>query len=169
MAEDYERWRPATTCVTTPGAGTVALRDYVIQRFGGEDLGILRGCAGGPSSLHHEGRAWDWGTVREPADVDGMIAWLMAPGPDGPHHWLRRLGIVSIIWERRIWSTTRQFWRPYRGADPHTTHVHIGLSHRGGRGETSGYELDNVGELRVAMGEVPSSRPPPLSCPPSSS
>lgn len=148
--DDYEQWRPATGCADTPGPGVEAFRDYVVSRFGGESLGIMRGCGVGGPSLHHEGRAWDWGTVRRPADVDAMIAWLMGNGPDGkPHYWLRRLGVVSVIWNRRIWSTTRKRWRPYTGADPHTTHVHFGFSQRAADGLTSGYVRDMSGEIVV--------------------
>mgnify|MGYP001062517036 CR=1 FL=1 len=149
--DDYQRWAPATQCLSAPGPGVEAVRDFVVARFGGEDLGIMRACgAGGASSLHNEGRAWDWGTVRRPAQVPAMIAWLMGPGPDGkPHYWIRRLGIVSVIWDRRIWSTTYKKWRPYTGVDPHTTHIHIGFSRRGADALTSGYVRDMSGTIVV--------------------
>jgi hypothetical protein len=51
----------------------------------------------------------------------------------------RRLGVMYIIHNRRIWGSYRagEGWRPYVGANPHTDHVHFSFSWAGARKQTS--------------------------------
>ncbi|GKQ39634.1 hypothetical protein [Streptomyces sp. A012304] len=46
---------------------------------------------------------------------------------------------MYMIWNRRIWMANRPGagWQPYRGANPHTDHVHFSFSWAGARKETS--------------------------------
>lgn len=154
---ELDPWPPhdaETDVDPTEKPGPRALRAYVLDRWGGYDAGIL-GDASHQSraSAHNSGRAWDWGTpagqVRgnRGADVDGFFAWLFANGSE----MIRRLGITYVIWQRRIWSTGTREWKPYGGADPHTTHVHLSFGWPGARGETSAY----------TTGLVPLVDPPP--------
>lgn len=39
-----------------------------------------------------------------------------------------RLGVQSIIWNRRVWGYGRWYWRRYTGINPHTDHIHIGIN-----------------------------------------
>lgn len=149
MVDPYLPWVAPTECRNAPREGVKAFRAWVLEHFGGEGVGIARACTPGApvDSLHHEGRAWDWGIVRKPAQVEKLIAFLLADGPEGdPHYWARRFGIVTIIYKRRIWSTGNVLargiadgWRDYNGTSPHVDHVHFGFHALGADGETSGY------------------------------
>lgn len=124
--------------------GVMMFRDWVLATFGGHSAGIGRPCHIGKTSLHHEGRAWDWGVdATDPEDVErveALLSFLLKDGPEGKHEMLRRAGIVVIIFDRQIWSTLHKKWRPY-GRDPHTDHVHFGFSPEGAMAETSFYRM----------------------------
>jgi hypothetical protein len=51
----------------------------------------------------------------------------------------RRLGVMYIIWNGRIWGSYRaaEGWRSYGGANPHTDHVHFSFSRAGALKQTS--------------------------------
>ncbi len=49
----------------------------------------------------------------------------------------RRLGVMYVIYNRKIWSGWSGGWENYSGYSPHTDHVHISLSWNGARGHTS--------------------------------
>jgi hypothetical protein len=122
----------------------IAFRDYIVARYGGWDNGIARACDQGGASEHKEGRAWDWGvnaykgvpTVPQ-ATIETMLGELLA----GDAELARRMGVLYLIYNRRIWSAPKQAegWRPYKGSDPHTDHVHISLSRAGAAAKTSFY------------------------------
>ena len=44
---------------------------------------------------------------------------------------------MYVIWNRKIWNAGAQTWKPYTGADPHTSHVHISLGWAGALKKTS--------------------------------
>jgi hypothetical protein len=52
---------------------------------------------------------------------------------------VRRLGVMYIIYNRRIWASYRaeEGWRPYAGTNPHTDHMHFSFSWAGARKQTS--------------------------------
>ncbi|WP_298454965.1 hypothetical protein [uncultured Cellulomonas sp.] len=135
-----------TTCDPTakPGARAVLRLAMDFYRIG-RDTGISRSCSTGGQSEHKEGRAFDWGlrTDRpaEKAAGDAFTTWLTAAGPDGkPGYNARRLGVMYVIWDRRIWTASTAMstgWRPYNGAVPHTDHVHVSLSWNGAHMRTS--------------------------------
>ncbi|PWW21077.1 hypothetical protein JD79_00204 [Geodermatophilus normandii] len=129
--------------ICDPGAkpGTVALAELLVDHYGTGSVGISRDCSVGGASEHKEGRALDWmldaGDPAERAVAEDALAWLAGAGPDGePAYAARRLGVMYVIWDREIWSPSRG-WRPYRGASPHTDHVHVSLSWAGAMGATS--------------------------------
>jgi hypothetical protein len=93
--------------------------------FGVGDLGIVRDrgrCPpNGPKSEHCDGaRAWDPKCVAPSVVGDQMFAWAIRNAD--------RLGIQSVIWNRRVWGYGNETVRPYHGTDPHTGHLHIGLN-----------------------------------------
>jgi len=143
--------------------GTQALRSFVMTHLGGADLGITRPCDKGGKSEHKRGRAWDWGMraddAEESAKVGALLDWLLAPGPTGePAEMFRRMGLMYVIWNRKVWSTLFKEWRDYTGADPHTGHVHFSLSWPGALGETSFF--------RWLRGDDTAPVPPPTPLPP---
>jgi hypothetical protein len=49
----------------------------------------------------------------------------------------RRLGVMYIIFNRKIWRSYDPGWGSYSGTNPHTDHIHISLSYDGSTGRTS--------------------------------
>jgi len=105
------------------------------RRFGSRNLGIVncRPVRGGKAdSLHSEGRASDLGhLVRIPAEgaAGDRLAALLVQNAHA-------LGVQCVIWNRRIWSSSRPTWRPYGGPNPHTDHLHVELTWAGARSLT---------------------------------
>lgn len=68
-------------------------------------------------SVHGNGRALDIGFAHGPTgEGEDLAAWLV-------EHY-DELGIQTVIYNRRIWGAGRPVLRTYRGANPHTDHVH---------------------------------------------
>jgi hypothetical protein len=143
--EPYPGHEPQTSCEVVDHVGIERFRDVVLAAHPDTgDGGIVRDCHAGGTSEHKEGRAWDWMLdAHQPQDAaaaDEVLTWLLAEDADGtPHALARRLGVLYVIWDGRIWSAARadQGWQPYTGASPHTDHVHLSFSSAGARGETS--------------------------------
>ncbi|OGS00206.1 MAG: hypothetical protein A2V88_08335 [Elusimicrobia bacterium RBG_16_66_12] len=114
----------------------------VLGGLRGTDLGIRRSCAGKPpSSLHNEGRAWDW------APQSPARAWdFLRCATEGEAELARRAGIYEAIYERKIWTSDARKWRPYAGPDPHVSHVHVGFSRAGAAAQTSLYAILESGQ-----------------------
>ncbi|GAB7192228.1 hypothetical protein NUM3379_29370 [Kineococcus sp. NUM-3379] len=126
--------------------GTQALARLITATYGRQTIGTARACPvnGVPTSEHHEGRALDWALdVADPVQLvlaETFLAWLLAPDAAGrPAAVARRLGVMYVIWNHRVWKSYRADagWQPYTGSNPHTDHIHISLTRRGGRAETS--------------------------------
>lgn len=158
--EDYAPYQPATRCAPAAKPGTAVLARWMVNRYGGRFGGISRACGSGRSE-HHEGRAFDWSVdVRRPADrrrVARLMRDLFAPDAAGePDALARRMGIMYVIWNDRIWSAWSGFRaEPYRSSScpsvrrcsrtlRHRDHVHVSLSWRAARGNTSWY----IGRVR---------------------
>jgi hypothetical protein len=143
--EPYPDREPQTSCEVVDHVGVDRFRDVVLAAHPGTgDGGVVRDCHTGGASEHKEGRAWDWMLdAHDPDDAaaaDEVLGWLLAEDADGePHALARRLGVLYVIWDGRIWSAARaeQGWQPYTGASPHTDHVHLSFGAAGARGETS--------------------------------
>lgn len=142
--EPYADHAGQSECSPEERPGVQAFRDLVLAAYPDtEDGGIVRDCATGGRSEHKEGRAWDWMLdAHDPEDAAAaaeVLEWLLAPDADGePHALARRLGVMYVIWDGRIWTTSRPgSWQPYRGASPHEDHVHISFGHDGAAGTTS--------------------------------
>ena len=129
--------------VARPGA--VALRSLVLQQYPGTgDSGIVRACAVGGASEHKEGRAWDWRMSAADPLQAGQVAeftdWLLAPDQYGTTAAMaRRLGIMYMVWNGKIWKSYQadKGWQRYTGPNPHTGHVHFSLSWAGAYAKTS--------------------------------
>ncbi|MBK5308071.1 MAG: hypothetical protein JJD92_15405 [Frankiaceae bacterium] len=138
-------YQAQSTCNPTPKPGTLALSTIVMAAYPGTGTsGIARDCAIGGRSEHKEGRAWDWhvtyASTKQRAQAADFVHWLFATDPYGNRFGqARRLGVMYVIWNKKIWSSYNAGagWRPYTGADPHTSHMHISLSWAGALKKTS--------------------------------
>lgn len=138
-AESFDTASAPEGCDGESKPGVLAFRDFVIERLGGADLGIVRACGLGKPSDHHEGRAWDWGLDAANEDdqerAASLFDWLLT---DDAELW-RRAGLRYVIWDGMLWSTKAGRWARYQGPNPHTDHVHISLGWPGALAETSLY------------------------------
>jgi peptidoglycan hydrolase-like protein with peptidoglycan-binding domain len=142
--EGFAPYLPQLSCDPTVKPGLDALRSTLLATYGGRDLGVTRGCSIGSTSEHKEGRAWDWGlsaaVPAEKALAEQFLTWLLAPGPNGMGAYnARRLGVMYVIWDGRIWSSYRaaEGWRAYTGGESHADHIHISLAWTGAMKRTS--------------------------------
>ncbi len=175
MIEPYAPYQPQTNCSPDAKPGTVRLSDWLQRQYPGSgSLGISRSCRDGGVSEHKEGRAFDWavnvGSARDRGYVADFLRRIFATDADGNRHALaRRMGIMYLIWNDRIYSSYYGFSeRPYRGCANlsgcsdtlrHRNHVHLSLSRDGGAGRTSWY----TGSSSVPD---PTPAPPPPTAPP---
>lgn len=157
VIEGYARYVAPERCRPRPKPGVIAFRDLLLETYPDSTWTVIeRACSGTATSDHQEGRALDWARDAtddtERAQVEDLLGWLLATDAYGnPHAMLRRLGIVYLVWDRRIWGTWSQAWEVYcvqeakrcrdpeSGAalDPHTDHIHISFGWRGARMKTT--------------------------------
>jgi len=147
--DPYAPYQGQTTCEPTPKPGVVDFQDILLLDYPGRDLGISRDCSVGGRSEHKEGRALDFAfNVNDPtqaAQANTVLDWLLATDAAGnPHAFMRRFGIMYIIWNRRIFraSNPGAGWQPYSGTSPHTDHIHFSFAWNGARKQTSWWGLD---------------------------
>ncbi len=138
--EAYSPWLPQVSCDPVIKPGVKLFTELMLSTYGrGTNGGVTRSCKSGSESEHKEGRAWDW--MLDPTNYADVVAgqraitWMLADDA----LIARRLGVMYIIWNHRIWSTYRrdEGWRPYSGADPHTSHIHTSFGWAGAMGRTS--------------------------------
>lgn len=170
--EGYAPYQGQTICSPTAKPGMAALRNLILATYRGTgDYGIVRDCGVGGRSEHKEGRAWDWavnaGNAAHVRQVNDMLMWALANDRYGNKFaQARRLGIMYIIWNRRIWHAGSSTWKTYTGSDPHTNHVHISLGWAGALKKTS-YWTGVVSPVLGANGRpLPVVQPPPPPPPP---
>ena len=131
-------------------------REPAASQVPGSHYGIDRTCGTDPlpTSEHYDGRAIDWfRSVRSPAqraDATAVLRWLFAKDAAG-HAYAnaRRLGVMYLIWNNRIWGSYRASdgWRPYSNCATrpapaydttcHRDHIHFSLSWEGAMKRTS--------------------------------
>ena len=152
VTEGWAPYLPQTSCDPVVKPGTLALRTMLLAAYGGRDLGITRACDIGGQSEHKEGRAWDWGLdASKPAEralATQFLDWLLAPGPSGMGGLqARRLGVMYVIYDGRIWSSYRagEGWRTYSGGESHGDHLHISMAWNGAMKRTSWWTGKAVG------------------------
>jgi hypothetical protein len=145
--ESLAAYDPVRSCPSTADQyskpGVVAFRDLLNATYGSHWSNILRPCTGAPSE-HLAGRALDWslnaGLASDRATADDIFRWLFATDRYGNSYAMaRRLGVMYIIWNGRIWGSYRaaEGWRSYGGASPHTDHIHFSFSRAGALKQTS--------------------------------
>ena len=145
---------PQTSCDPAPGRwGTEHLGELLTATYVGSTFYTSRPCDGSVSE-HSDGRAIDWMvSARVPAQKaqgDAFLAWLLATDAHGNTFAMaRRLGVMYVIFNSRMWGAWDGRWHEYNGCqhgalravahdnDCHRTHVHISLSWNGARGKTT--------------------------------
>ncbi len=153
--EDYPTYQPATKCAPKAKPGTRELARWLVERYGGSRGPISRRCGGSPSE-HTEGRALDW-TLNAGRKADRRRAkrfhdrFFATDGRGHDHALARRMGIMYVIWNDRIYASYRGYEpRPYLSSSckskkkcsktlRHRDHVHVSLIRKAARGRTSWY------------------------------
>lgn len=152
--EDHAGFTPAISCEPTTKPGSAKLGALLTKTYPNTRYGGARSCGASPNSEHHDGRAVDWmNSIRDKtqaAQAKAVLTWLFATDAAGNEHAnARRLGIMYIIWDGKIWGAYNADagWRPYSSCAKHkekswdTTchrdHMHFSLSWAGAMGRTS--------------------------------
>ena len=143
--EPFAPYQPQEICFPEAQRGVVAFRDLVLRTYPrtGSD-GVVLECSAPGRSEHKDGRAWDWlvraDVPQEKANAAALLHWLLKTDDAGYQAAnARRLGIMYIIWDHRMWRSYHADlgWQPYEGANPHTGHVHFSFGWAGALGRTS--------------------------------
>lgn len=138
------------TCDPTPQPGVLGLKDLLIAAYGPHTWGIVRDCAMGLQSEHKEGRALDFGfdyfdNVQR-TEAEELLAWLLSTDRYGNREApARRLGIMYMIWDDRIWKAYQVSagWQDYgpcggtTGKSCHRDHIHFSFSRAGAHRQTT--------------------------------
>jgi hypothetical protein len=140
--EGYSTYQAQQFCSPVNRPGAEKLARLIRATYGSdESIGIARNSCSSTSE-HNEGRAVDWmvdATTKAGMNkANAFLDWLLAPDEYGNKHAMaRRLGVMYIIFNRRIWRAYDPGWGSYSGINPHTDHIHISLSYDGSTGRTS--------------------------------
>ena len=145
-----------TACdpVVRPGTRKLAhLLTTTYQAYGATSWASAYACGtDAPQSEHYEGRAIDWmvdiHNKRQHEAALAAIKWLLATDSAGNQFAMaRRLGVMYLIYDNRMWGSWDGAWEPYNNCAHtksaaydnacHRTHVHISLSWNGAMGRTS--------------------------------
>ena len=109
-----------TKCDPHAKPGLISFRRLVMKAFPGTGEGyFIRACTIGGQSEHKDGRAWDWMVnyykTKDRKKVNALLDWLFAKDARGRKYArARRLGIMYLIWNDRIWFPW-EGWREYTG------------------------------------------------------
>ena len=134
-----------TFCDPKVKPGTQALANLLTKTYSGTSIvSLVRACDGSRSE-HYDGRAIDWGVDHRNdamrAKGKAFLDWLFATDRDGnTDAMVRRLGVMYVIWNKRIWGSYSQHWEPYSCSGPtdcHVDHMHISLDWSGAMKKTS--------------------------------
>ncbi|MFV0131689.1 tachylectin-related carbohydrate-binding protein [Streptomyces sp. HMX87] len=143
---------PQDTCDPTVKPGTQGLLDLLNEAYGFHTSYFTRACNDGGTSEHKEGRALDYMLnyydSGDRAVAEDILTWLLKTDKHGNKHAnARRLGIMYLIWNNQIWSSSRAAdgWREYSGSNPHRDHIHFSLSWAGARKQTSWWQWEEPG------------------------
>ena len=160
LVDDVPAYVPQTSCDPREKVGITAFKNLVMKAFpGGSDWGSSRNCTDDGISEHLEGRAWDWNmNVKNPAQFSQagqLLQWLTKNNGVNA----RRLGIMYIGYNYRIWGAyrAREGWRQLNNSNPHTDHVHFSFSWNGATKSTSFWAgktfSEDYGPCRVYNGQ----------------
>src|SRR4051812_27080043 len=141
--EPYAAYEANSVCDPVDRPGATKIGQLIRATYGSdESIGISRNACYTVSE-HNDGRAIDWmvdsTTKAGMAKAKSFLDWLLATDKYGNTDAMaRRLGIMYIIFNRRIWRAyDGGHWGPYSGTNPHTDHIHISLGYDGSTGRTS--------------------------------
>ena len=159
LIEPYQPYVGQSKCAPKAKPGVRRFATLLLNTYGSTWIGISRPCSSGGRSEHKEGRALDWSMnankAGDRAKVNDLFSWLFARDAKGnPHAMARRLGIMYIIWDRKIWSSWTGRWNVYcvqkngKCRSPstgnvlhaHRDHVHFSFSWPGARRRTSFFQ-----------------------------
>ena len=150
---------PQVACDPRVSVGTRKLATYLVDTYRAgtpTTWGSARACGTGDTmpSEHYDGRAIDWmvnvKNARQHAAALATIAWLLATDSHGNRFAMaRRLGVMYLIYDNRMWGSWSGQWEDYNGCEAksmqkaayanacHRTHIHISLSWAGAKARTS--------------------------------
>lgn len=161
--EAYAGYEAQRFCSPVNRPGAEKLAGLIRKTYGSdESIGIARNSCYSTSE-HNEGRAIDWmvdaTTKAGKNKANAFLDWLLATDEYGNKHAMaRRLGVMYIIFNRRIWRAYDPGWGSYSGTNPHTDHIHISLSYDGSTGRTSYWKGKPLG-APCSTGSLTSSAP----------
>jgi hypothetical protein len=146
--DGYTPYTGQTKCRPIARPGVIGVRDIVLRTYGNRGWRIAARCTGSVSE-HYDGRALDvafnahnYASRRNATD---FLYWMLRTDRHGNGHAMaRRLGVMYIIWNRRIWRSYRPTigWQPYSGTpNPHTDHIHISFGWWGALKKTTYWTL----------------------------
>lgn len=142
--DDPGAWRGPDGCSGGYTKGAVALSRWIHRRYrNSSSIGgySCRQNTAAPSqnSLHAEGRALDWMISATSATNRKIVGRFIRRVSAGNFRLGRAMGIQELIWNRKIWTSSRhtEGWRAYTGPNPHTDHIHIGMNRAGASKRTS--------------------------------
>jgi hypothetical protein len=155
--EEFAPYQPQFLCLGKAAPGVRAFERLLLKTYPATtSLGDMRACSVGGRSEHYDGRAFDWGADhRVPAQRkagQSLLRWLLARDEAGNEAAMfRRLGLMYVIWNKRIWGTWGHGgWRPYSCSgvtDCHVNHVHFSFGWAGARQKTSYWTGEVAGVL----------------------
>jgi hypothetical protein len=158
--EDFAPYQPQFLCLGRVEPGVLAFEHLLLKTYPATtSLGDMRACDVGGTSEHYDGRAFDWGADhRVPAQRaagQSLLRWLFATDADGNEDAMfRRLGLMYVIWNKRIWGTWGHGWRPYSCSGPtdcHVNHMHLSFSWAGARQKTSYWTGEVAGVMEPPL------------------
>jgi hypothetical protein len=164
VADVKPEYQGQVLCNPRPRPGTLRLGGLITTTYPAyPTIGYERACTSGGQSEHKDGRALDWMvSVRDAgqkAAAEAFLGWLLEPGADGtPAEMARRLGVMYIGWDDRIWrgygtvgwdelfdcETNPAKAAPGYDSTCHRNHIHISLTWDGAAGITSFYDGSSV-------------------------
>jgi hypothetical protein len=177
IIEDYAEYEGQKRCKPKPKPGLLSFQELLQTTYPDSTwFGISRGCDVGGTSEHKEGRAMDWSRDATNAahrkTVNQLFEWLFAEDEYGNENAMaRRLGIMYVIWNRRMWSSWDQEWEVYcvqkrkvckdpdskSAVHPHDDHVHFSFGWAGAKMKTSFFNPElSKGDPQPEPSESPS-------------
>jgi hypothetical protein len=144
-----------TSCDPVVRSGTAKLGALLAHTYPGTTWASAYACGtDGTQSEHYEGRAIDWMVSsrehRQHTEGHAFFRWLLATDRFGNRFAMaRRLGVMYLIFNNRMWGAWDGRWHDYDGCEQkakasraydnacHRTHMHISLSWNGARGRTT--------------------------------
>lgn len=149
--EPLAAYVPQTSCDPHTKPGAAKLGNLLTAKYPGTIYYSPRPCDRSVSE-HYEGRAIDWmvhqNNKTQKADGDAVLKWLFATDKYGNKYAeARRLGVMYIVYNNRIWGAWDEKWEPYDNCAKtpqaaydnscHRTHMHLSLSWAGAMAQTS--------------------------------